>query len=189
LQTRWIIGLASGCNAEEVDAALLAVEGTGLEMRVNLVEVLHQPYGADLRDLMRRVATAATCEVRHISLLHRLLGETFASAARSVADRASMSLQNVQCIGCPGHKLWHDVEGRFPSTLAVGMAAVVAERTGITTVSDFRYRDVAAGGRLHPFPRHSRNPRRDPPRRRGPSHLFAGGRIIARSRGFRSRSV
>jgi anhydro-N-acetylmuramic acid kinase len=62
-----------------------------------------------------------------------------------------MSLQNVQCIGCPGHKLWHDTEGRFPSTLAVGMPAVVAERTGVTTVSDFRDRDVAAGGQGVPL--------------------------------------
>jgi anhydro-N-acetylmuramic acid kinase len=151
LQTRWVIGLASGCSADEVDAALLAVEGVGLELRVELVQLLHLPYGAELRDLIRRVGTAGGCEVRHISLLHRLLGETFAAAARGVADRASMTLQLVQCIGCPGHTIWHDTEGRFPSTLGLGMAAVVAERTGVTTVSDFRDRDVAAGGQGVPL--------------------------------------
>ncbi len=151
MQTRWIIGLASGGSADEVDAVLLAVEGAGLDLRVELVRLLHQPYGPDLRDLIRRVSTAATCEVRHVSLLHRLLGETFATAARNVADRASMSLQHVQCIGCPGHQIWQDNEGRFPSTLGLGMAAVVAERTGVTTVSDFRDRDVAAGGQGVPL--------------------------------------
>ncbi len=151
MQTRRIIGLASGCSADEVDAALLEVEGTGLDVRVELVQLLHQPYGADLRDLIHRVSSAATCEIRHVSLLHRLLGETFAAAARGVADRASTSLQNVQCIGCGGHKIWHDAEGRFPSTLGLGMAAVVAERTGVTTVSSFRDRDVAAGGQGVPL--------------------------------------
>jgi anhydro-N-acetylmuramic acid kinase len=151
LPTRWIIGLASGSGADEVDAALLEVEGTGLDLRVQLVELLHQPYGPDLRDLIRRVATASSCEVQHVSLLHRLLGETFAAAARGVADRASMSLQKVQCIGCPGHSIWHDAAGRFPSTLSLGMAAVVAERTGVTTVGDARDRDVAAGGQGVPL--------------------------------------
>ncbi|MBV9123727.1 MAG: anhydro-N-acetylmuramic acid kinase, partial [Planctomycetes bacterium] len=82
---------------------------------------------------------------------HRLLGETFAAAARQVADRASFSLHKVQCLGCPGHTLWHEAEGRFPSTLGLGMAAVVAERTGVTTISDFRARDLAAGGQGVPL--------------------------------------
>src|SRR5207249_6346100 len=85
------------------------------------------------------------------SLLHRLLGETFAAASRQVADRASFSLQRAQCIGCPGHTVWHDPEGRFPSTLGLGTPAVIAERTGVTTVSDFRSRDVAAGGQGVPL--------------------------------------
>jgi anhydro-N-acetylmuramic acid kinase len=148
---RWLIGLASGSSADGVDAALLEVEGVGLELRVRQVQGLHQPYGQELRNLIRRLGTSAPCEVRQISRLHRLLGETFAAAARMVADHASLSLQKVQCIGCPGHTIWHDTEGRFPSALSLGMAAVVAERCGVTTVSDFRSRDVAAGGQGVPL--------------------------------------
>jgi anhydro-N-acetylmuramic acid kinase len=151
MPTRWIIGLASGSSADEVDAALLEVEGVGLELRPRLVGSLHQPYGPDLKDLIRRVSGSAPCEIREVSLLHRLLGESFAAAARAVADQASLSLQQVQVIGCPGHTVWHDSEGRFPSTLPLGMAAVVAERCGVTTVSDFRCRDVAAGGQGVPL--------------------------------------
>src|SRR5439155_21352557 len=55
------------------------------------------------------------------------------------------------CLGCPGHTVWHETEGRFPSTLNLGMAAVVAERTGLTTVSDFRSRDMATGGQGVPL--------------------------------------
>src|SRR5205823_8507776 len=79
------------------------------------------------------------------------LGETFAAAARSVAEQAGVTFSQVQCVGCPGHTVWHDPEGRFPATLALGMAAVVAERLGVTTVSDFRARDVAAGGQGVPL--------------------------------------
>lgn len=148
---RWLIGLASGSSADGVDAALMELEGVGLDLHVRQVQGLHQPYGQELRALIRRISTSAPCEIRQVSLLHRLLGETFAAAARTVADHASLSLQRVQCIGCPGHTIWHDSEGRFPSTLGLGMAAVVAERCGVTTVSDFRSRDVAAGGQGVPL--------------------------------------
>jgi anhydro-N-acetylmuramic acid kinase len=149
--TRWIIGLASGSSAQGVDAALLEVEGAGLELRARPIQAVHQAYGRDLRELIGRISSPGTAETRQVSLLHRLLGETFAAAARHVADRVSFSLQRVQCIGCPGHTVWHDPDGRFPSTLGLGMAAVVAERTGVTTVSDFRARDVAAGGQGVPL--------------------------------------
>jgi anhydro-N-acetylmuramic acid kinase len=146
MTTRWVIGLASGSAADEVDAALLELDGAGLDLRPRVAGALRQPYGAELRDLIRRASGPEPIEVRQISLLHRLLGESFAAAARAAADRASLSLQMVQCVGCPGHTVSHDAGGRFPSTLALGLAAVVAERCGVTTVSDFRGRDLAAGG-------------------------------------------
>jgi anhydro-N-acetylmuramic acid kinase len=149
--TRWLIGLASGSSADGVDAALLEAEGTGLELKARLLQALHQPYGRDLRALIQRSSGPGPCEPRQLGLLHRLLGETFAAAARQVADRASFSLQRVQCIGCPGHTVWLDTEGRFPATLALGMAAVVAERTGVTVVNDLRARDLAVGGQGVPL--------------------------------------
>ena len=151
MTTRWLIGLASGSSADGVDAALLESEGAGLELKARLLHALHQPYGRDLRELIVRGSGPGPCEARQLGLLHRLLGEAFAAAARQVADRASFTLQRVQCIGCPGHTVWLDAEGRFPATLALGMAAVVAERTGATVVSDFRARDLAAGGQGVPL--------------------------------------
>src|SRR4029453_18999833 len=97
-----------------------------------------------LHELLLRVGSPGPVEVKQVGLVHRLLGETFAAGARQGGGRASFSLPRVQCLGCPGHTAWHDPEGRFPSTLSLGMAAVVAERTGVTTVSDFSTRDVAA---------------------------------------------
>ena len=146
ITTRCIIGLSSGSSLDGVDAALLETEGAGMELRVRPVLALHQSYHGDLRDLIRRVSSPGNADSKQMALVHRLLGETFAAAARQAADRASMSLQRIQCLGCPGHTVWHESEGRFPSMLALGMAAVVAERTGVTTVSDFQSRDMAVGG-------------------------------------------
>jgi anhydro-N-acetylmuramic acid kinase len=149
MPTRWIIGLAPGSTLDGVDAILMQTEAAGLELRPALVHAIHQPYPRDLRELLRKLPTASG--VRQLGLVHRLLGETFAAAAHHAADGASFTLQNVQCIGCPGHLAWHEPDGRFPSTLSLGMAAVVAERTGVTTVSDFAARDVIAGGQGVPL--------------------------------------
>ncbi len=148
---RWVIGLASGSSGDGISAALVELENAGLELRSRLVHALHQPYPSELRDLLRRTSSPTACEIRQVSLVHRLLGETFAAAARAVADAASFRFQQVQCIGCAGHTLWHDLNGRFPSALVAGMPAVVAERTGVTVVSDFRARDLAAGGQGVPL--------------------------------------
>ena len=90
MMPRWLIGLASGSSVDGVDAALMELEGVGLDLRVRQVQGLHQSYGQELRALIRRISTSAPCEVRQVSRLHRLLGETFAAAARmAAADSAS----------------------------------------------------------------------------------------------------
>jgi anhydro-N-acetylmuramic acid kinase len=151
METRFVIGLASGSSADGVESALVAVSGAGEGMQARLVEAEQYPYDAGLAGDLRAVCQAGPCATEVIGRLHRLLGETFASAARGVANKASMSLELVQCIGCPGHTIYHDPEGRFPSSLTLGMAAVIAERLGVTVVSDFRSRDVAAGGQGVPL--------------------------------------
>jgi anhydro-N-acetylmuramic acid kinase len=143
--TRWVIGVASGANCDGVDAALLELEGCGLGLCARVLRVLHEPLADEVCQLTRSIARSP-CDQRDLSLANRLLGESFAAAARHTADQAGFSLQKVQCLGCSGHTIWGDPEGRFPSLLSLGMPAVIAERCGVTTVSDFRSRDLAAGG-------------------------------------------
>ncbi len=151
MTTRWIIGLVSGSSADGVDAALLEIEGVGLELRGRVLHALCQPHGKDLRELVRKATGPAAVELRQLGLVHRLLGETFAAAARQVADLAGISLKKVHCVGCSGQTIWHEVEGRFPSTLTLGMPAVIAERLGVTVLDDFRTRDLAVGGQGIPL--------------------------------------
>jgi anhydro-N-acetylmuramic acid kinase len=148
---RSLIGISTGTSWDGLEAALVEVEGIGLEMRLRLVHFIHQDFPRDLQDLIQRVASTTGHNARHASLLHRLLGETFAVAARHVADQARFSLTKVQCIGFAGHTVGHETEGRFPSTLGLGMPALVAESTGLTTISDFRTRDVVVGGQGFPL--------------------------------------
>jgi anhydro-N-acetylmuramic acid kinase len=147
---RWVIGAASGASGDGVDAAIMELEGCGLGLSTRIVHSLHEPLAEDVRRLARKISGSPS-EPRELSLAHRLLGESFAAAARHAADRAGLSLQKVQCLGCSGHTIWGDPDGNFPSLFNLGMAAVIAERCGVTVVSDFRSRDLAAGGQGAPL--------------------------------------
>lgn len=151
MPTRWVIGLAAGPSADGVDAAVVEIDGRGLDLKARVLHWLVEPYPRELGDLVQKASAPEQADVRQISLLHRLLGETFASTARQVADRASISLHNVLCIGCTGHTAWHEGDGRFPSTLPLGSAAIIAERTGLTAITDFRSRDQGCGGQGSPI--------------------------------------
>ncbi len=148
---RRFIGLSSGSSVNGVDAALVETDGVGLDLRLRCVHFLHHAYTRELRELLLRAGSANPLNSRQAAMLHRVLGETFAAAARSVAEQAKVPMASVLCIGCPGQTLWHETEGRYPATLNIGMPAVLAEHTGITTVSDFRSRDLAAGGQGLPL--------------------------------------
>src|SRR5207244_593439 len=78
-------------------------------------------------------------------------GEAFANAARTVVDQSRFSIQQVLCAGIAGQSLWHHADARFAAALELGMTDVVAERTGLTVVSDFRTRDLVAGGQASPL--------------------------------------
>jgi anhydro-N-acetylmuramic acid kinase len=143
---RYYIGLSSGSSLFGVDAALVCAEGLGTEMTLKVEHFLHAPFGNELRELLRRVTTSPTPEVRLLATLHRILGETYALAVRQLLEQSRLPAQQILCIGCPGLSLWHDPDGRYPSTLNLGMAGVLAERTGLTTLGDFSSRDLALGG-------------------------------------------
>jgi anhydro-N-acetylmuramic acid kinase len=149
---RWYIGLSSGSSLSGVDAALVRIDGAGPDLVPRLERYLHEPHGRDVRELLHRVGTAAG--PRHLALAHRVLGESFASAARQLVEAGSQQWQQILSIGLSGHTAWHSTDGRFPSTLAVGMPAAVAERTGLTVVSDFKSRDVLVGGQGDPLTSH-----------------------------------
>lgn len=148
-----IVGLMSGTSGDGIDAALCAVEGQPPQLRARIVQGITLPYDDDFRQQIFACCQPSTSAVDAICRLNAAIGERFAEAALAVIDAAEHTAQQVDLIASHGQTLWHDVapDGRVTSTLQVGAAAVIAERTGITTISDFRPRDVAAGGQGAPL--------------------------------------
>ncbi len=153
IEPQLIIGLSSGTSMDGIDAALVRLVEASDD--VDLVAFRTYPYAVELAEALR-AATDAT-SASNIALLDAAVGEAFASAATDLLAAAGVSSGAVRGIGSHGQTLVHlpDLQtfaGRqVRATLQIGNAAVIAERTGITTVSDFRSRDVAAGGQGAPL--------------------------------------
>ena len=141
------LGLISGTSADGIDAALVRF-GAGVE----LVAGHTFPLDATLRrDVLALSQGGGLPSLDAIGEMDARLGEAFAAAALGVLAQAGVSAAEVVAIGSHGQTLRHRPDGPCPFTLQVGDAARIAERTGITTVADFRRRDVAAGGHGAPL--------------------------------------
>ena len=147
-----IIGLMSGTSVDGVDAAVVDIQGHGSTTRIKLAAFETVRFAPATRALILSYLNAKSISVAEISQLNFFLGELFAEAALKVCQHHKIPLRSVSLIGSHGQTIYHQAlpslfdAKRIASTLQLGEAAVIAERTGITTISDFRVRDVAAGG-------------------------------------------
>jgi len=147
----------SGTSADGVDAALVELTGAGLQTGYRVLGFAFTPYPQELREKVLEVSDPQRGRVHDICRLHAVLGEWFARAALAVCRDAGVSLSSVDVIGSHGQTVQH-LPGPSKgfgtvvrSTLQIGSLSVVAERTGVTTVGDFRARDTAAGGQGAPL--------------------------------------
>jgi anhydro-N-acetylmuramic acid kinase len=147
---RRIIGLLSGTSADGTDAALCEIEGAGEALKLVSTTFVTTPFPRELRERIFRLARADATELCDVDML---LGEAFAAAALEVCVAAGVSIEDVDLIGSHGQTAVHHPRsgGHVGATLQIGEAAVIAERTGRPVVSDFRVRDVAAGGEGAPL--------------------------------------
>jgi len=151
------IGLMSGTSADGIDAALVDIRGTDAGVDVRLVDFVFTPYPPDLRHKILDLCDAGRSGADEVCRMHAVLGEWFARAALSVCRKSGTALCEVDFIGSHGQTVHHlpDPVALFGTTvratLQVGDPSVIAERTGVTTVADFRARDVAAGGQGAPL--------------------------------------
>ena len=108
------------------------------------------PWLREVRQRILAVSNAA-CHTADISRLNFELGELYAKAVSGTCRRAKVALDSVELIGCHGQTIFHEAGTQRRNTLQIGEAAVIAERFGIPVVSDFRTRDIAAGGQGAPL--------------------------------------
>jgi anhydro-N-acetylmuramic acid kinase len=145
LPSRIVVGLSSGTSFDGIDAAVVRVSGKGDDIHVELLAFVCEPFDSSLRE---RIAAAATLNTPALARLDFDLGEAFAKAALNAVGRSGLALSDVHLSGSHGQTVFHDPPGdESPGvTLQIAQADIIARRTGLVTVSDFRTADVAAGG-------------------------------------------
>jgi anhydro-N-acetylmuramic acid kinase len=151
-----IVGLMSGTSGDGVDAALVEISGRGQTLKASALAAQTLAYP---RSLQQRIVSASISgTVAEICHLNALLGEWFANAALQVIRQAKLRPADIAVVGSHGQTMHHLPNGiqapgvgAVRSTLQIAEPAVIAERTGITTIANFRPRDIAAGGQGAPL--------------------------------------
>jgi anhydro-N-acetylmuramic acid kinase len=142
-----VAGLISGTSVDGIDVAVVDIGDS-----IRVVSTATIPYPDEVRDAILSVSNATT-HTATIARLNFLLGELFAEAL----VKSGVPTETIELIGSHGQTIFHEGEpvefcGRkIASTLQIGEGAVIAGRTGITTISDFRTADMAVGGNGAPL--------------------------------------
>ena len=146
------VGLMSGTSLDGISAAVVRFSPRDAGVETELLAFQTVAYTAERRDRLLRAMVDGTAQ--EYCRLGFDLGEWFADAANGAIAEAGISRSEIRAIGTHGQTLWHEVphpDQPPHSTWQIGEAAVIAERTGIDVVSDFRVRDVAAAGQGAPL--------------------------------------
>ncbi len=145
--TNIYLGLMSGTSVDGIDAALVRFPANSIE----LIATHSHPWPEPLRRALQGLTTPGDNEIDQLGELDILAADEFASAAQTVLAKAGISPSAVAAIGSHGQTIRHRPDAKNPFTLQIGDPNRIAEQTGITTVADFRRRDMAAGGEGAPL--------------------------------------
>jgi len=149
-QSKYYVGLMSGTSLDGIDAAVIAMDGDD----IRLMAFATYPLENKLKEPILRLNAPGFDEIDALGMLDRALGYASAQAALDIIKKADVTPEHITAIGSHGQTIRHRPNGLSDShafTLQVGCAATIAEKTGITTVSDFRRRDIAAFGQGAPL--------------------------------------
>lgn len=141
------LGLISGTSVDGIDVALASFDS-----KPKLLCAYEAAYPADLRKQILALAQGdGAIALDEFGALDVEIGRAFGHAAMRLLQREGISAKAIRAIGSHGQTVRHRPLGNAPYTLQLGDANVIAEITGITTVADFRRRDIAAGGQGAPL--------------------------------------
>jgi len=152
-----VLGMMSGTSADGIDVALARISGAPPNLNAKLLGHTAVKFPPAVRKEILRVAEQQAITAGELSQLNFRLGELFAEAALNACREFKVSPRRIALIGSHGQTIFH--QGRAvpyfgsptASTLQIGEPSVIAARTGITTVGDFRPADMALGGQGAPL--------------------------------------
>ncbi len=146
----------SGTSLDGIDVAVIDITGSGFKSKINVVTSHSVPYPRKVREALLSVSNVSS-QTGDIARLNFLLGELYVEALEETVERADIPLTSIKLIGCHGQTIFHEGQGsqylgkKVASTFQIGESSVISERTGIDVISNFRERDISAGGKGAPL--------------------------------------
>jgi len=140
------IGLMSGTSIDAVDAVLVRFSDN-----VEIIKSHSIPISEHLKNTILLLCSKGENEIERSGMLDRELGFLFSQCTIELCKKAKISTGEIEAIGSHGQTVRHNPNGKYPFTLQISDPNTIAEETGITTVADFRRRDIAANGQGAPL--------------------------------------
>lgn len=153
------IGLMSGTSLDGVDAALVKIE----KGKFNLVKFITLPYTTEFKQKVIRNTNDESAKLSEISSLNFEFGDWFVKAIDELLKNSEYTYKDIDFVSSHGQTIWHDPKGnrypnnrniltnQVPSTLQIGCPSVINYKTGIKVISNFRCKDICAGGEGAPL--------------------------------------
>jgi anhydro-N-acetylmuramic acid kinase len=145
--TDFYIGLMSGTSADGIDAALVDFS----QSQPRVVATHYTAYSQPLREKILALCQQGNDEIQRMGELDVILGKEFAVAANTLLKQQSLTSSDIKAIGSHGQTIRHAPHDPHAFTLQIGDPNTIAANTGITTVADFRRKDIAVGGQGAPL--------------------------------------
>jgi len=140
------IGIMSGTSLDGVDVVLCEIDATSCI----LLESIEFPFPSELKSELLSMIVGQ-CTLEEVGRADHSLGLLFTEAVASLLVSHNVDASTVRAIGLHGQTLWHAPHGSHPFTMQLGDPNILAAKTGIEVVADFRRKDVALGGQGAPF--------------------------------------
>ena len=145
---KYYVGLMSGTSLDAIDAVLIRIAEKGA---IGVISCLNSPYPDHIAGQLRQLINGTSESLHELYSLDAELAEIYAKITLELIKKSSYRPQDITAIGCHGQTIRHQPEGRYPYSLQIGNPSIITEITHITTVSDFRSREIAAGGQGAPL--------------------------------------
>jgi anhydro-N-acetylmuramic acid kinase len=148
-----VCGLMSGTSADGIDVAIVDIS----DSHADVAAFDMYPYPAQVRKAIFDIFQKQAASMEDICHLNFVIGEVFADSVIKLCKNKKISLDSIDLIGSHGQTIFHMPNGKrfgkklIRSTLQIGEPSVIAHRTGITTIADFRPKDMAADGQGAPL--------------------------------------
>lgn len=141
------IGVMSGTSLDGVDVVLAVID----ENSVTQLASLSWPIPIAVKEAVLAICQGQPLTLSQLGQLDNRLGNLFADAVLALMSQEKLAAQDIVAIGCHGQTVWHEPTGDTPHTMQIGDNNIIAARTGVSVVGDFRRRDMALGGQGAPL--------------------------------------